>query len=332
MTGPPGSGTAMSEVPPTVFGVTASPDPPASAPTPAIREREKSGLQGHPVVGALSPSRASDFLTCGLLYRFRAIDRLPERPGLAAFRGTLVHEVLDRLFELPAEQRGEQAAMGILPAALDDLLAAQPDAAFAVVPDAPWPAQQPPEIPADARELLLEQACALLGTYYTMEDPRRIEPTHREQLVEAELPDGPLLRGYVDRMDAPGGQMRVVDYKTGKAPGENWEQQAMFQLRFYALVVQRATGTVPERLQLLYLGSGEVLTYHPDAEDLRRLEQKLRAMWTAITRAAERGDWRPRRSAKCQWCAHQELCPEFGGTPPPLPELPDPPDSSTVGA
>ena len=39
-------------------------------------------MQGHPVVGALSPSRASDFLQCPLLYRFRSIDRLPERPSV----------------------------------------------------------------------------------------------------------------------------------------------------------------------------------------------------------------------------------------------------------
>ena len=44
---------------------------------------------------ALSPSRASDFQNCPLLYRFRTIDRLPEAPSPAAVRGTLVHELLE---------------------------------------------------------------------------------------------------------------------------------------------------------------------------------------------------------------------------------------------
>ncbi|HEY4866214.1 MAG TPA: PD-(D/E)XK nuclease family protein, partial [Candidatus Dormibacteraeota bacterium] len=44
---------------------------------------------------SLSPSRAGDFLTCPLLYRFRVIDRLPEPPSPAAVRGTLVHAVLE---------------------------------------------------------------------------------------------------------------------------------------------------------------------------------------------------------------------------------------------
>src|SRR5690348_4160138 len=45
------------------------------------------------IIGALSPSRAGDFMTCPLLYRFRVIDQLPERPSPAAVRGTLVHAV-----------------------------------------------------------------------------------------------------------------------------------------------------------------------------------------------------------------------------------------------
>lgn len=288
-----------------------------------IKPRQTSGLRGHPVVGALSPSRASDFLTCPLLYRFRAIDRLPERPGGAAFRGTLVHEVLDRLFDLPAEQRDLDAAVGLVSGALDDLLADDPEAAFAIVEDAPWPAETPPQIPVAARETLERRAADLLATYFGMENPQTVEPLHREQLVEVPLGEDFLLRGYVDRIDEPGGQLRVVDYKTGRSPGQVWEQSAMFQLRFYALVVQRATGRIPQRLQLLYLGNGEVLTYEPDAEDLQRFERKLHALWSAITRAAERGDWRPRASKKCSWCSHQALCPEFGGTIPPLPQTVD---------
>lgn len=289
------------------------------SPTRGVRPREVSGTQGHPLLGALSPSRASDFLQCPLLYRFRTIDRLPERPGLAAFRGTLVHEVLDRLFDLEAPARDLPAALSEVVPALQDLLDAEPDCAFALDEEAPWPGPVP-EVSQEATARLLEQAQVLLEAYFAMEDPRSVEPEQREQLVEAELEAGFVLRGYVDRLDRTEQGLRVVDYKTGRAPGPMWEQSAMFQLRFYALIVHRATGNLPERLQLLYLGSGEVLTYEPDSEDLDRFERKLRALWAAITRAAERGDWRPNPGKKCQWCSHQQLCPSFGGTPPPLPE------------
>ena len=57
------------------------------------------------VLGTLSPSRAADFKTCPLLYRFRSIDKIPQRPTRDKARGTLVHGVLERLFDLPAGGR-----------------------------------------------------------------------------------------------------------------------------------------------------------------------------------------------------------------------------------
>ncbi len=93
----------------------------------------------------------------------------------------------------------------------------------------------------------------------------------------------------------------------------------MFQMRFYALVLWRLHGRVPRLLQLIYLGSGELLRYEPDEADLRATERKLAALWAAIERATESGDWRASPSRLCDWCSHQALCPAYGGTPPPLP-------------
>jgi putative RecB family exonuclease len=65
-----------------------------------------------------------------------------------------------------------------------------------------------------------------------------------------------------------------------------------------------------------------VLRYAPDESDLLATEQKIAALWQAIERARAAGDWRPRPSRLCDWCNHKALCPEFGGTPPPLSPLP----------
>ena len=135
--------------------------------------------------------------------------------------------------------------------------------------------------------------------------------------------------GFVDRLDvAPDGRMRVVDYKSGAAPGEGWEAKALFQMKFYALVLWRTRGVVPAMLQLVYLGSGELIRYVPDEQDLRATERKVEAIWRAIAKATESGDWRPNRSKLCEWCSFQSLCPEFGGTPPPLPIFQIPPPAA----
>ena len=97
-----------------------------------------------------------------------------------------------------------------------------------------------------------------------------------------------MLRGYVDRLDvAPDGAMRVVDYKTGRSPSELFEGKALFQMKFYALVLWRLRGEIPRLLQLVYLGNGEVVRYAPDEHDLLSLERNLKAVWTAIEHAAD---------------------------------------------
>jgi putative RecB family exonuclease len=264
---------------------------------------------------SLSPSRAADFKSCPLLYRFRTIDRLPERKTKAAVRGTLVHAVLEKLYDLPPAERTVDAARTLVEPAWAELRE-EPGIAELFEPDADGAEQTG----ADGLEGWLASAGELVETYFRLEDPTRIQPHGREELVEVTLPDGLLLRGYVDRLDvAPTGALRVVDYKTGAVPREAFEAKALFQMKFYALVLWRTRGVVAAQLKLLYLKDGDALTYAPDEAELLRFERTLQAIWAAIERAVASGDFRPNKSRLCSWCDHQALCPAFGGTPPPFP-------------
>ncbi|MGZ4511530.1 MAG: RecB family exonuclease [Mycobacterium sp.] len=262
---------------------------------------------------ALSPSRAADFKQCPLLYRFRAIDRLPEAPSAAQLRGSVVHAALQQLYGLPAAQRGPDTALSLVGPAWDQVIAAAPD----LVGDFD-PAQ---------RSQLLAEASALLSGYYRLEDPTRFDPQCCEERVEVELADGTLLRGFIDRIDvAATGELRVVDYKTGKAPPAARalaEFKAMFQMKFYAVALLRTRGMPPTRLRLIYLADGQVLDYSPEHDELLRFEKTLMAIWRAIQTAGRTGDFRPSQSRLCDWCHHQQHCPLFGGTPPTYPGWPD---------
>jgi putative RecB family exonuclease len=261
---------------------------------------------------ALSPSRAADFKQCPLLYRFRAIDRLPEAPSTAQLRGSVVHAALERLYGLPAVQRGPDTARSLVDDVWDQVIASERGLVG--------------ELDPDQRTQLLDDARALLSGYYRLEDPTRFDPQGCEQRVEVELADGTLLRGYIDRIDvAATGELRVVDYKTGKAPPEARalaEFKAMFQMKFYAVALLRSRDVLPTRLRLIYLADGQVLDYSPERDELLRFEKTLMAMWRAIQSAGRTGDFRPRPSRLCDWCSHQALCPAFGGTPPPYPGWP----------
>ncbi|GLW18414.1 recombinase RecB [Streptomyces sp. NBRC 13847] len=286
---------------------------------------------------ALSPSRAGDFMQCPLLYRFRVIDRLPEKPSPAATRGTVVHAVLERLFDAPAAERTAAGARALVPGEWEKLLAKRPelaglfaDATSDAAADGTAPAA-PDGAAAERLATWLAEAEALVERWFTLEDPTRLEPADRELYVETELESGLRLRGIIDRVDvAPTGEVRIVDYKTGKAPRPQFAEGALFQMKFYALVMWRLRGVVPRRLQLVYLGSGDVVTYDPGEADLRGVERKLLALWEAIQRATATGDWRPRPTKLCGWCDHQAHCPEFGGTPPVYPLEVRPPDGAVV--
>lgn len=270
-----------------------------------------------PRAWALSPSRAGDFMSCPLLYRFRVIDRLPEPPDPITTRGTLVHAVLERLFDSPAAERTLERASELIEPEWQRLLDERPELAELFVSCDDGSAEQ--QVAA-----WLASAGGLLQTYFGLEDPSRIEPAQRELLVEAELDGGVRLRGFVDRVDvAPTGQVRIVDYKTGRAPSELFEDKALFQLKFYALVMWRVSGRIPAMLQLIYLGDGQLLRYSPDEADLLATERKVRALWAAIERALAVRDFPPRPSRLCDWCSHRAICPAFGGTPPPYPESDD---------
>ncbi len=307
-----GSALAVAPVPAQAEPAAAEQSPEAAEQGPEAAERRWTW--------SLSPSRAADFLTCPLLYRFRVIDRLPEAPSPAMARGTLVHAVLERLFDEPAAGRSPATAESLVGPEWERLVAAEPELAALFADE-------------DEHASWLAQAREMIGRYFTLEDPTRLEPAHRELLVEAVLDSGLRLRGYIDRLDvSAAGEVRIVDYKTGTAPRADFEARALFQMRFYALVLWRTRAVVPRLLQLIYLGNGEIVRYAPDEADLLATERKIEALWLAIERAMRAGDWRPRPGKLCDWCAHQSLCPAFGGTPPPLPEPGDHAPSDASGA
>ena len=129
------------------------------------------------VRGALSPSRAGDFMSCPLLFRYRTIDRLPEPSSPDAVRGTLVHQVLEDIFDLPAAERTPGGGARAARARLGQLAA---------------DCRAGPRGRRHPRRAGLARlgARAVLDRWFALEDPTRLEPAEREVFVEAALDSG----------------------------------------------------------------------------------------------------------------------------------------------
>ena len=177
----------------------------------ARRSRSRTPVDGVEVLGCAlaEPGRRLHDLPAALpVPHHRPAARAVSAPTPCAAR--VVHKVLEDLFDLPAAERTpEQAAR---PAGPRRGTAARGRARAG----------------RDVRRGEGPEVAAWLascrdgpGPLLHARGPARLEPAERELYVEALLDSKLLLRGFVDRLDvAPDGAIRVVDYKTGRAPGE----------------------------------------------------------------------------------------------------------------
>lgn len=253
----------------------------------------------------LSPSRASDFKTCPQLYKYKAIDKLTTEPTVHQARGTTVHLALERLFEAPAETRSPERLYDLFREAWTELKPAEYPDLFATV--------------EDERAWGIE-ALSMLASYFSIEDPTSFEPLALEMDLLVDV-DHMKIRGILDRMEevteiGPDGEERtalvITDYKTGRAPGERYANQAFFALKIYALLIRISRGVTPNRIRLLYLNGPTEYTMDINDAQLDAMAKQLAALWEAIEKAILTDTWPTKTSALCNWCDFKDtICPAF---------------------
>lgn len=255
-----------------------------------------------PLPSTLSPSKVSAFKDCALAFRFAAIDRLPEPPSPWTAKGTLVHRALERLFaHEPVGARTVDAALAHLDLARAEVLQGPEYASLALDPD--------------AEDALVAEATDLVRNYFQLEDPNAVTTIGLEVMLEARI--GSLrLRGIIDRLDlGPDGELIVVDYKTGRAPGVAYEQQRLGGVHFYAFLCEQMLGRRPARVQLLHLKEPVVIESIPTDQSIKGLTVRAAAVWAAVERACQFDDFRPKPGRLCDYCSFKQFCPAFGGDP-----------------
>ena len=256
---------------------------------------------GLPIPQTLSPSSMGCYTSCPLAFKFSYVQRLPEPPSMPASKGTLVHLALQHLHWRPPADRTIEAALLDLRRASREL---EGDAEFSGL-----------ELTAEQLEQFRADAEVLVRRYFELEDPTRVRPIGLELKLEASI--GSLtLRGIIDRLELDAdGELVVTDYKTGKVPGQTFEQTRLGGVHFYAFLCEQVFGKRPARIQLLYLSEPVAIIAEPSEQSIRGLRQRTSAIWSAVERACENDDFRPRPSRLCDWCAFREYCPAWGGDP-----------------
>ncbi|MEO7397513.1 MAG: PD-(D/E)XK nuclease family protein [Ilumatobacteraceae bacterium] len=250
---------------------------------------------------SLSPSRVESFLSCPMAFRFSSIDKLPEPPSSHMTKGSLVHRALELLFMLPAGQRTAEAALRSLDAASEE---------YRIDPD--FTDLHLDEAQSSA---FFAEAADLVRAYLQMEDPNSVREIGLELRLEAAVGDL-TLRGVIDRLELDvDGELVVTDYKTGRAPGINYEQSRLAGVHFYSFLCEALFGRRPARIRLMYLKTGVVIETTPSAQSVRYVTTRTQAVLKAVEKACTTGTFQPRPSMLCASCSFKQWCPAFGGDP-----------------
>ncbi len=257
-----------------------------------------------PLPSSLSPSKIATFKNCPLSFKFSYVDGLQEPPSIHAVKGTLVHRALERLFwELPKGKRSVERTYGFVESELTAMSEDDPDLKAL-------------ELPADEIAKLLQQAKALIDGYFHLEDPNTIYSAGTEIALETNI-GNTKLRGIIDRLDMDAaGDLTITDYKTGRVPSTGFEKSHFSGVNIYALLCEDVIGVRPAKVQLLYLQHPCILSSEPSDQAILAMHKNVSALWNAVVRACDTGNFLPRPSGLCGWCGFKAYCPAHGGTTP----------------
>ncbi len=247
-----------------------------------------------------SYSKLGTYATCPLQYKFRYIDRVrvDVGPGIEAFMGSLVHDVLEWVYE--------QVGHGVVPS---------------------WPAVRThyhalwEEKWTDDMRIVRKAATPegyrrvgeqCLERYYGRHAPfGEGVVLGLEVSFEFPLEDGIVLRGYLDRLSKPeDGVYEVHDYKTSTRLPTPEEAARDEQAGWYALATQMRFPHAQEvRLVWHYLRHDERLVTTRTPLELEALKHDIVRRVREIETASA---FPPQESALCPWCDYLTICPAKG--------------------
>lgn len=235
----------------------------------------------------VNPSKLQCYLDCPRQYRFRYVDRRPERRTFGPTSlGRTVHKALRDFYALAPDDR-----------TLDNLLKCLRRA---------WePTGYRSQKEADDAFARAED---MLRTYHQRTNTGGIRVVALEsKFSHARSADGILVTGRIDRLDLDGGDYVIVDYKTGRFGSDDETIDTSLPLSLYAIAAAAVFGREISRIAVEHLPTGR-------RAETRRDRERLAADWKAIVGVVDEIraelEYTPRPGSLCRWCDYLAACPE----------------------
>lgn len=250
----------------------------------------------------LSPSSIRMFSECPQKWKLAYVDKIKEPPKWHLHLGNFVHEVLEHLYKLPADERTLDALRAIARSRWDDH--GWQDRVEAL-PEKKGPLN-----------VFKHEAFEAMKNLWEIENPSEVVIDHMEKRVQVAV-DGVAMLGFIDRLQIEDGVAVISDYKTGKIPDpkfpENTESNKFFQLLAYALMLEAMEGIPTSRLELLYLNHKARHPLEVTPARLAVARGTIVETREAIDGSAASGDFHCNVRKLCDWCHYKSSgdCPAF---------------------
>jgi RecB family exonuclease len=252
---------------------------------------------------ACTPSKLGTYEECPRRYRFVYLDRPspPKGPPWAHNSlGASTHTALRAWFDLPPARRRPDQLAALLRATW--------------VSDGYRDGTQEREV--------FERALDWLHRYVRELEPD-FEPLAVERTVAMKTPVL-AFSGRVDRIDeVAGGELVIVDYKTGRAELDADDARGSRALALYAAATERMFRRRCRRVELHHLPTGTVAAHEHSEESLgrhlRRAEQTAADIVAAekdVAAGADPDEAFPTTPGSiCGWCDYRRVCPAGSARP-----------------
>lgn len=125
------------------------------------------------------------------------------------------------------------------------------------------------------------------------------------------------LSGRYDRLDWVDDGLELIDYKSGKEPESFLTDEVDLQIGLYYLALEQKYQRELKKLTLLYLRTGETVSFEVGSNHRRSVEEMIGELATQLRNDRQ---WTPFPGDQCDRCAYARYCPAARAEPEPLPE------------
>ena len=245
-----------------------------------------------------SPSSISTFKQCPRKYYYAYVDKLPTLSSVATVRGTIVHSVLEKFFDLSVGGLSFENCSAAFKTRVQNLLVEEwiaHNAEFALF-----------QMKQEERIALFEETLMMVfhWTENVVQKLKKQEgdfATAFQKLIplrEVMYESGRWhTRGVIDAIEQEDGKIRVMDYKTSNHTNVD---EYRLQLGIYALLYFEKHGRLPDGVGIYFLKANQTHFIDVDEDLLALAKQEIYCIHEH-TQSLEKKQYPRHISSLCKW-------------------------------